>query len=46
MDEQYVSRIKQLLSEINVEADVEVVTATEARYGREVGDLSKIERPV
>lgn len=43
MDEQYVSRVKEVLSKINVKADVEVVTATEARYGREVGDLSKFE---
>ena len=42
MDEQYVSKIKEVLSKINVEAKVEVVTATEVRYGREVGDMSKI----
>ena len=43
MDEQYLSRIKEVLSKLNVEAKVEVVTATEARYGREVGDFSKLE---
>ncbi len=42
MDEQYVSKVKEVLKKINVEAKVEVVTATEARYGREVGDFSKI----
>ncbi len=43
MDEQYVSKVKEVLSKINVEAKVEVVTATEVRYGREVGDFSKLE---
>ena len=43
MDEQYVSKVKEALSKRNVEATVEVVTATEARYGREVGDFSKLE---
>lgn len=42
MDEQYVSKVKEVLGKINVEAKVEVVTATEARYGREVGDFSKL----
>jgi hypothetical protein len=42
MDEQYVLRVKEVLGKINVEAKVEVVTATEARYGREVGDFSKL----
>jgi hypothetical protein len=34
MDEQYVSRVKEVLGKINAEAKIEVVTATEARYGR------------
>jgi Cys-tRNA synthase (O-phospho-L-seryl-tRNA:Cys-tRNA synthase) len=42
MDEQYVSRVKEVLDKINAEAKIEVVTATEARYGREVGDFSKL----
>ncbi len=42
MDEQYVSKVKEALSKLNVDAKVEVVTATEARYGREVGDFSKL----
>lgn len=42
MDEQYVSKVKDVLSKIKVDANVEVVTATEARYGREVGDFSKL----
>ena len=42
MDEQYVSKVKEALSKINVEAKVEVVTATEVRFGREVGDMSKL----
>ncbi len=43
MDEQFLSRIKEVLTKINVEAKVEIVTATEARYGKEVGDVSKLE---
>lgn len=43
MDEQYVSKIKQVLAKLNLEAKVEVATATEVHYGREVGDLKKIE---
>jgi len=43
MDEKYVARIKEVLNRINVQAKVEVVTAMEARYGREVGDFSKLE---
>ncbi len=42
MDEQYVSKVKEVLSKINIEAKVEIVTATEVRYGREVGDMSKL----
>jgi protein-disulfide isomerase len=42
MDEQYVSRVKDVLGKINGDAKVEVVTATEARYGREVGDFNKL----
>jgi hypothetical protein len=42
MDEQYVSRVREVLGKMNTEAKVEVITATEARYGREVGDFSKL----
>ncbi len=42
MDEQYVARVKQALAKVSADAQVKVVTATEAIYGREVGDFSKI----
>jgi hypothetical protein len=42
MDEQYAAKINDVLVKMNVEAQVEVVTATEVRYGREVGDFSKL----
>jgi hypothetical protein len=41
-DEQYAARVKEALSKIDVEASVEVVTATEVRYGRGIGDFSKL----
>jgi hypothetical protein len=42
MDEQYKAKVKEVLSKSNIEGSVEVVTATEARYGREVGDMRKL----
>jgi protein-disulfide isomerase len=42
MDEQYAAKVKEVLSKNNVEATVEVVTATEVRYGKEVGDFTKL----
>jgi hypothetical protein len=42
MDEQYKAKVKEILSKSKVEASVEVVTATEVRYGKEIGDFSKL----
>ncbi len=42
MDEQYKAKVKEVLGKSNVEASVEVVTATEVRYGKEIGDFSKL----
>ncbi len=40
IDQKYISTIKEVLGTINAEAQVEVVTATEALYGRDVGNTS------
>ncbi len=45
MDEQYNDRVKQALKKINAQAKIEVVTATEAYYGKKIGDMSKL-RPL
>lgn len=45
MDEQYSQKVKQALEKINVQAKIEVVTATEVYYGKKVGDSSKL-RPL
>jgi protein-disulfide isomerase len=42
MDEQYTARVKQALDKINIQAKIEVVTATEAYYGKKIGDMSKL----
>ncbi len=45
MDEQYVQRVKEALGKINAQAKIEVITATEAYYGKKVGGTSKL-RPL
>ncbi|MCW4028430.1 MAG: thioredoxin family protein [Candidatus Bathyarchaeota archaeon] len=45
MDEQYTKRVKQALGTVNTHAEIEVVTATEAYYGKKIGDMSKL-RPL
>ena len=42
MDEQYSSRVKQALDKINAQAEIKLVTATEAYYGKKIGDMSKL----
>jgi len=41
-DQQYISRIKEALGKVNVEAQVEVVAATEAFFGLKLGYVRKL----
>jgi len=41
-DQQYISRIKEALSKIDVEAQVEVIAATDAFFGLKVGYIRKL----
>lgn len=45
MDEQYTARVKETLDKINAQAEIKVVTATEAYYGKKIKDLNKL-RPL
>lgn len=45
MDEQYTARVKQALEKVNTQAKIETITATEAYYGKKVGDQTKL-RPL
>jgi protein-disulfide isomerase len=43
MDEQYTARVKQALDKTNTQAaEIKVVTATEAYYGKKIGDMNKL----
>ena len=42
MDEQYKQRVEEVVAKLKVDAKVEVATATEVRYGKEIGDFSKL----
>ncbi len=41
-DQQYISRIKEALSKINVEAQVDLVAASDAFFGGKAGYISKL----
>jgi hypothetical protein len=42
MDEKYIAEIKQVLNSLNIEANIDLVTATEAYYGKKLGNLEKL----
>ncbi len=42
MDEQYTTRVKEALNKTGAKAKIEKVTATEAYYGKQIGDMSKL----
>jgi protein-disulfide isomerase len=42
MDEQYRKKVEEVVGKLKVDAKVEVATATEVRYGKEIGDFSKL----
>lgn len=41
-DQQYISRIKEALNKVSVEAQVELVTATDAFFGLKLGYIRKM----